>query len=76
MGGLSGSIQLCIIIRVRWAGEDTHPAIGMKSCSRKSSRTGATRLGLVACSRKRRFICSAQAPHQAPVRLDPGSLPS
>ena len=31
--------------------------MGTKSCSRKSSRMDAMRLGAVACSRKRRFIC-------------------
>ncbi len=34
--------------------------MGMKSCSRKSSRIEAMRLGAVACSRKRKFICGAQ----------------
>lgn len=53
---------------------NANPAIGMKSCSRKSSRMGDIRLGAVACSRNRRFICSVQMSHHALVRLDLGRL--
>ena len=42
--------------------------MGTKSCSRKSSRMEAMRLGAVACSRKRRFICSAHVCVSTEVR--------
>jgi hypothetical protein len=42
--------------------QGAHGGVGKKSCSKKSSRTGAMRQGTVACSRKRMFICAVH-PH-------------
>ena len=42
--------------------QGAHGGVGKKSCSKKSSRTGAMRQGTVACSMKRMFICAVH-PH-------------